>query len=991
MPEQLLHDEAASANCSGKFRNAKKLQEEYSFKKETDVIGSGAFSVVYRATPTSSAARAAVLAATVATMTTSQHHRHSRSSSLSMNSPSQSNNNNSPSQTASSNNSNAPPPAMVALKVISRLNIITEAESRQQRREVEREVGVLQKLSHSGCTMVIETLQTSEEYIIVMQLLDGCMDAGRYLKAYGPLVEEHAALVICQLLHTVKYLHRNFGLLHRDIKVENLILSPPVSPSPPTTSTLSTSVGGAALTAPSANTSSNNNNNNNVSGHQQPHAASSLVIGSVLPSPPSLEDLMAEEDRHHGNANNKVFHPSATTTTATTTTAATGLTPSSNTLLLPSTTTMPSSSSSAATMMRASPNLAIATADSGVIKHIRNYGRVTLVDFGLARWLPAPSSSSPQSAAAGGEPRALSPTPAGLSPVSPNPMPSRGCSSSSFTYSGGELFPSVPTTTDQHLQQQSIFMSCCGSDKYMAPEMLKWYIEHFSSTSSTSSMQGGGVGAPISAPPASAAAGGGPAAPSSAGTTTTNRKLVPIAHAMKMDVYSIGVVAYALLSGCLPYSGKTRAAIATQQQTTVALKMNSQHWHGVSSEAKRFVSRLLATDVLERCSIEEALDDAWLASPAALCSKLHVLPEPLLTATTAPSFSAPAQSSSSTASKTTAMLSQLCNERGGKSPSNLLSVDQPSFGRVGSAGGGVNGSRSGSTGSPGCGDTISGHALLQLHDPSSTSSHSAPLCHYGMQHHQHQQQSSSSSRSSACDTSSPCLPSGHPFSIMDEEPVALKMNSQHWHGVSSEAKRFVSRLLATDVLERCSIEEALDDAWLASPAALCSKLHVLPEPLLTATTAPSFSAPAQSSSSTASKTTAMLSQLCNERGGKSPSNLLSVDQPSFGRVGSAGGGVNGSRSGSTGSPGCGDTISGHALLQLHDPSSTSSHSAPLCHYGMQHHYQQHQQSSSSSRSSACDSSSPCLPSGHPFSIMDEEPPGAGGAVGVSFSKSSMRT
>jgi serine/threonine protein kinase len=384
---------------------------------------------------------------------------------------------------------------------------------------------------------------------------------------------------------------------------------------------------------------------------------------------------------------------------------------------------------SACATTRASPT----AADSGVIKHIRNYGRATLVDFGLARWLPAPASLvSPHSS---GDTRALSPTP-GISPVSPNPI-TRGNSATSFTFLGGELFPTIPTEQQQaqHLQQ-TIFMSCCGSDKYMAPEMLKWHIEHFNSTSA--SMQSASAAATVPLV-------------TSAGLAATNRKPVPIAHAMKMDVYSIGVVAYALLSGCLPYSGKTRAAIAAQQQSTVAPKMNSQHWHGVSSEAKRFVTRLLATDVLERCSVEEALDDAWLASPAALCSKLHIVPEPLSGAPLTLFSAVPATLSSSTTGKTA-----LHTSAGRKSPLNQLSPEPASSVRLD----GMN-SRSGSA-----------HAAATTAESSGSELQGAvPVSCFAAPHaHQEQQRlQSPSSRSGDCDESAPCLP----VALVNEEPPVV--------------------------------------------------------------------------------------------------------------------------------------------------------------------------------------------------------------------------
>ncbi|GET89574.1 protein kinase, putative [Leishmania tarentolae] len=91
--------------------------------------------------------------------------------------------------------------------------------------EIEREVSILRSLRHSGCSQFFEAIRTPDAFVIAMRVFPGSMDAQRYLSRYGAPSEARAALLLFQLVSTVQYLHSNFGLIHRDIKLENILLS----------------------------------------------------------------------------------------------------------------------------------------------------------------------------------------------------------------------------------------------------------------------------------------------------------------------------------------------------------------------------------------------------------------------------------------------------------------------------------------------------------------------------------------------------------------------------------------------------------------------------------------------------------------------------------------------------------------------------------------------------------------------------------------------
>lgn len=91
--------------------------------------------------------------------------------------------------------------------------------------EIEREVSILRRLRHTGCAQFYEALRTPDAFVIAMRVFPGSMDARHYLSRYGAPSEARTALMLFQLVSTVQYLHTTFGLIHRDIKLENVLLS----------------------------------------------------------------------------------------------------------------------------------------------------------------------------------------------------------------------------------------------------------------------------------------------------------------------------------------------------------------------------------------------------------------------------------------------------------------------------------------------------------------------------------------------------------------------------------------------------------------------------------------------------------------------------------------------------------------------------------------------------------------------------------------------
>ncbi|KAG5476793.1 hypothetical protein CUR178_03979 [Leishmania enriettii] len=100
-----------------------------------------------------------------------------------------------------------------------------DSSVRRELVEIEREVSILRRLHHTGCSQFFEAIRTPDAFVIAMRIFPGSMDAQHYLSRYGAPSEARAALLLFQLVATVQYLHTNFGLIHRDIKLENILLS----------------------------------------------------------------------------------------------------------------------------------------------------------------------------------------------------------------------------------------------------------------------------------------------------------------------------------------------------------------------------------------------------------------------------------------------------------------------------------------------------------------------------------------------------------------------------------------------------------------------------------------------------------------------------------------------------------------------------------------------------------------------------------------------
>jgi calcium-dependent protein kinase len=84
-------------------------------------------------------------------------------------------------------------------------------------------------------------------------------------------------------------------------------------------------------------------------------------------------------------------------------------------------------------------------------------------------------------------------------------------------------------------------------------------------------------------------------------------------YSSKADLWSVGVVAYMLMSGEKPFWSKTRTELMAQI-VRAQYSFHGPHWKHISKEGKSFIKKLLVVNSDDRMSAKEALNHPWLKS-----------------------------------------------------------------------------------------------------------------------------------------------------------------------------------------------------------------------------------------------------------------------------------------------------------------------------------------------------------------------------------------
>eukprot|EP00933_Yihiella_yeosuensis_P070768 TRINITY_DN78932_c0_g1_i1.p1 TRINITY_DN78932_c0_g1~~TRINITY_DN78932_c0_g1_i1.p1 ORF type:complete len:357 (+),score=73.32 TRINITY_DN78932_c0_g1_i1:3-1073(+) len=85
-------------------------------------------------------------------------------------------------------------------------------------------------------------------------------------------------------------------------------------------------------------------------------------------------------------------------------------------------------------------------------------------------------------------------------------------------------------------------------------------------------------------------------------------------YTSQCDLWSLGVIAYTLLSGTMPFTGDNGDDEMVTCIKEGSYDLDSECWSKVPEAAKHFISKLLTVDPEKRFTAEQALQDPWLVT-----------------------------------------------------------------------------------------------------------------------------------------------------------------------------------------------------------------------------------------------------------------------------------------------------------------------------------------------------------------------------------------
>lgn len=96
------------------------------------------------------------------------------------------------------------------------------------------------------------------------------------------------------------------------------------------------------------------------------------------------------------------------------------------------------------------------------------------------------------------------------------------------------------------------------------------------------------------------------------------------AYGPQCDIWSVGCIAYELLTGHPPFTARTAAELFKLVQRSNGPTFNDAIWSGISDDARDLVGNLLVKQPSDRLSAREALHHAWfLRAPTVHMAKAH--------------------------------------------------------------------------------------------------------------------------------------------------------------------------------------------------------------------------------------------------------------------------------------------------------------------------------------------------------------------------------
>ena len=107
---------------------------------------------------------------------------------------------------------------IVAIKSFNKQNLSNE----KAKKKILYETNLMRGLYHPSVTKILETFETDKYMLIIMEYISGG-NLQNFVKKRRKLCEKTARILYRQLIQGIKYIHSK-GIVHRDIKLENILL-----------------------------------------------------------------------------------------------------------------------------------------------------------------------------------------------------------------------------------------------------------------------------------------------------------------------------------------------------------------------------------------------------------------------------------------------------------------------------------------------------------------------------------------------------------------------------------------------------------------------------------------------------------------------------------------------------------------------------------------------------------------------------------------------
>lgn len=112
---------------------------------------------------------------------------------------------------------------LLGTKVALKITDTSKIQDLYMRNNLNREAAILAQLNHPNVVKLIEICSARPFHCLVLDYVPGARTIGDIVGEYGAVVEESAVDINRQLVSALMYIHSK-GILHRDLKLDNVLL-----------------------------------------------------------------------------------------------------------------------------------------------------------------------------------------------------------------------------------------------------------------------------------------------------------------------------------------------------------------------------------------------------------------------------------------------------------------------------------------------------------------------------------------------------------------------------------------------------------------------------------------------------------------------------------------------------------------------------------------------------------------------------------------------